>query len=59
MEIKEIGILAEIHGLPVSLHMYGDAVGLAANTHVAAARILRFSIHHISSWLSVHILELL
>ncbi len=59
MEIKEIGILAEKHGLPVSLHTHGDAVGLAASAHVAAARILRFSIHHIASWLSEHILELL
>ncbi len=57
MEIKEIGILAEKHGLPISLD--GDAVGLAASTHVAGARILRFSIHHIASWLSEHILELL
>ncbi len=36
-EVKEIGTLAEKHGLPISLHTYGDAVGLAASTHVAAA----------------------
>ncbi len=36
-EIKEIGTLAEKHGLPLSLHTYGDAVGLAASTHLAAA----------------------
>lgn len=36
-EVKEIGTLAEKHGLPLSLHTYGDAVGLAASAHMAAA----------------------
>ena len=36
-EVIEIGALAEKHGLPVSLHTYGDAVGLAASAHLAAA----------------------
>ena len=36
-EVKEIGTLAEKHGLPLSLHTYGDAVGLAASAHLAAA----------------------
>jgi len=36
-EVIEIGTLAEKHGLPLSLHTYGDAVGLAASAHMAAA----------------------
>ncbi len=36
-EVKEIGTLAEKYGLPLSLHTYGDAVGLAASAHLAAA----------------------
>ncbi len=36
-ELKEIGALGEKHGLPISLHTYGDAAGLAASAHVAAA----------------------
>lgn len=36
-EILRIAALAETHGLPVSLHTWGDGVALAASLHLAAA----------------------
>ncbi|HEX9444246.1 MAG TPA: mandelate racemase/muconate lactonizing enzyme family protein, partial [Candidatus Binatia bacterium] len=36
-EIARIAALAETHGLPVSLHTWGDGVALAASLHLAAA----------------------
>lgn len=36
-EVIKIGALAARHGLPISLHTYGDAVALAASLHLAAS----------------------
>lgn len=36
-EVCKISALAAKHGLPISLHTYGDAVSLAASLHLASA----------------------
>jgi D-galactarolactone cycloisomerase len=36
-EVRRIGSLAAAHGLPISLHTWGDAVALAASLHLSAA----------------------
>jgi D-galactarolactone cycloisomerase len=36
-EVKKVAALAAAHGLPISLHTWGDAVALAASLHIAAA----------------------
>ena len=36
-QVKKVAGLAAAHGLPISLHTWGDAVALAASLHVAAA----------------------
>jgi D-galactarolactone cycloisomerase len=36
-EVKRIAALAAGHGLPISLHTWGDGVALAASLHLAAA----------------------
>ena len=36
-EVRQIASLAAAHGLPISLHTWGDAVALAASLHLSAA----------------------
>ena len=36
-EVKRIAALAAAHGLPISLHTWGDGVALAASLHLSAA----------------------